>query len=177
MQAKGNKLKSILLSLAIVISLVAGYFIGDYRGKSAREILEKDIAMGKAIEKQRNAEITSLKTELNNIKKNYDRDIKTIREDYEQRSADWERTKSGLSTTIQKQENELNKANMRITQLKGDIAKLPLGKRAELEREIAQLEKQRNQLQRQIEGNRCLKIQVPQSAIDSLSSTQKESKQ
>lgn len=161
-------MKNLLLLLVLVCGLAAGYFVGDYRGKEARLALEKAIETGRTVEREREAALLALKKELDEINTKYRHDLDASRQDYAARSAEWERAKAGLDETIRRQSDKLAAANRNIEQLTSRLGASSGPERERLEQEIARLRKQSAELQRELEGNRCLKTAVPRSVLEAL---------
>lgn len=161
-------MRNLVLLLMLVCGLVTGYFIGDYRGKDARKALEKAVETGKALERDREAAIVALKKDLDDINAKHERDIELSRKDFEARRAEWGRAKVGLDATIKRQTGKLAEANRNIDDLATKLGGSVGAEKERLEQEIARLRKSRDDLQREVEGNRCLKTQIPRSVVDAL---------
>jgi hypothetical protein len=93
-------MRNITLLLLLTSGLLAGYLIGDYRGKDVRAAQEKAIATGKMLEQEHQAVISRLKTELDIINKKHDRELEKLRKNNAGKTAEWLRTKQGLDDKI-----------------------------------------------------------------------------
>lgn len=161
-------MRNFVLLLVLGCGMASGYFVGDYRGKEARAALEKAIAMGMALDREREAVIASLRKDLADIDAKYQRDLEASRRDYEARSVEWQRAKAGLDETIRRQTARIAAANQDLEKLRGQLDGATGDERVKLEQEIARLRKVRADLQRELDGNRCLGTPVPQSVFDAL---------
>ena len=161
-------MRNFVLLLVLVCGLASGYFIGDWRGKDARKALEMAIETGKTLEREREAAIVALKKDLDDINAKYRRDMEANRKDYETRSIAWDRTKAELDKTIKRQTEKLAESNRNIDDLTAKLGGSVGAEKERLKQEIARLRKQNAELQREAEGNRCLKTQVPRSVLDAL---------
>jgi predicted nucleic acid-binding Zn-ribbon protein len=161
--------KNLVRLLVIVLSIAGGYFIGDYRGKEARKALERAMETGKAVVREREATIAALRKDLDAINGKYDRDIDAMRHDYTARTAAWEREKSALDETIGRMKTDLDERKRNIAGLKEKLAKsTDDAEKKGLEQEVARQEHIIADLERRVDGNVCLQIQVPRSVLDAL---------
>jgi uncharacterized protein YdcH (DUF465 family) len=164
-------MKNSILSLVLISGLLAGYLIGDFRGKDVRESLQKTIATGKLAAADREATIAQLKTELNGINEKHLRELATIRKDYEAKTAAWRHNKARLKDNIKRSTRKLAESTNKLKSLVAQADSASETEKARLEMEIARLRKQQAELRDEIEGNACLQVQVPQSVFESLNQT------
>lgn len=161
-------MRNFTLLMVLISGLLAGYLIGDYRGKDARESLKKAIETGKTLDTERETAISRLKTELDGINDKHHRELEAIRKDNESRMAAWRRTQNGLDDKIKRSTTKLAESD---TQLKTLISQRDTASGAEKDRfdqEIERLRKKREDLHREIEGNACLQTRVPYSVFEAL---------
>jgi DNA repair exonuclease SbcCD ATPase subunit len=164
-------MKNFTLLLILVSGLLAGYMIGDYRGKDARESLQKAIETGKNLDTERAATLAKLKTELDDINDLHRRKLEAIRKDNESRMAAWRRTKSGLDDKIKHSTAKLAEFDNRLKTLAALRDAASGAETDQLNLQIERLRKEREDLRRKIEGNACLQTRVPQSVFDALNET------
>ena len=157
-----------ILLLVLFSSLLAGYFIGDYRGKDAREALNKAIETGKTLESERETAITKLKTELEGINEKHQQEISAIRKDNDAKVAAWQRTKVGLENTIKLTTAKLAASDGQMKSLVSQSDGATGAEKARLDQEIERLKKEQLSLRQEIEGGACLQTRVPNSVFDAL---------
>jgi hypothetical protein len=157
-----------ILLLVLFSGLLAGYFIGDYRGKDAREALNKAIETGKTLESERETAITKLKTELEGINEKHQQEISAIRKDNDARVAEWRRTKDGLENTIKLTTAKLTASDVRLKSLVSQRDGATGADKTRLDQEIARLKNEQLGLRQEIEGSACLQARVPNSVFDAL---------
>lgn len=161
-------MRNLVLILVLVAGLVAGYFVGDYRGREARLALAKAIEAGKAAEGERDAAIAALKRDLAAVDAKYKADIDASRRDYAAKSDAWRATKARLDEALQRQNARLAEVNGNVDALAAKLAGATGAERPPLEARIARLRQERAGLQREVEGGACLKTPVPKDVIDAL---------
>ena len=161
-------MRNLLLLLILISGLVAGYFIGDYRGKSARQALEAAIKTGEKLDTERRDAIAKLEMELRSIDAKHRLALEESRKEYDSKAAEWQREKAGLDDKIRRLnvKRVANDAELKI--LNEKLGSASGAEKERLEREIERLRITQGLLAQQIEGNACLKIQVPQSVHDAL---------
>ena len=164
-------MRNITLLLVLVSGLLAGYLIGDYRGKDARAALNKTIETGKTLEQERLTTIAQLKTELEGINEKHSREMERIRKDNAGKTAGWQRTKQGLDDKIKLSTAKLAESETRSKSLTVQSNGASGAEKAKLEQEIKLLEQEQNTLRSEIEGNSCLRARVPQSVFTALNET------
>lgn len=161
-------MRNIILLLVLASGVLSGYLIGDYRGKNAREALQKAIATGKTLDVERETAISRLKSELEIINKTHSRELEAIRKENDARIASWRRSKNSLQNQISHSNASLASVDSRlsalVTQRNGatgaDVARIDL--------EIGHLHKERAGLRRDIEGSECLQTRIPDSVFEAL---------
>lgn len=161
-------MRNLILLLVLVAGLLGGYFVGDYRGKDAREALERAIETGNKVEQERLGTISALKADLKTIDEKHAREINAIRQDFEARSVEWQLVKARLDQTILRQKSMLGELNTKLAELTGKAGTSTGSEKDKLEQEIARLRMERANLEREMKGNVCLETQVPRSVIDAL---------
>jgi hypothetical protein len=160
-----------VLLLVLLSGFLSGYFIGDYRGKEARETLKKAVETGKALDTERDTAITKLKTELVDINDRQHRELEAIRKDNEAKTSEWRRAKESLDDKIKHSTVQLAASDNKLKSLATMRDDASGNEKDTLDQEIAQLRKQRENLRREIEGNACLQAQVPRSVFEALNET------
>ena len=165
--------RNIVLLLVLVTGLVAGYFIGDYRGRAAREALQKTIATGQSIDDELRTANASLKAELERVNGRHAQDIERLRAEYSENSVEWQQTKRGLDGTIRLQHARLVALNRSLDELIAQLGRSHGAEKAQLEQKIAILRNDIDFLLREANGNACLQTQVPNSVIETLNGTDK----
>lgn len=164
-------MKNFILLLVLISGFLSGYFLGDYRGKDAREMLKKAIETGKTLDTERETTIAQLKTELDGINEKHRRELETIRKNSEARTAAWRHSKDGLNDKLKLATAKLAESDTRLKSLLARHDAATGTEQARLELEIARLQQERDDLRREIEGNACLQTRVPHSVFDALNET------
>lgn len=160
--------RNIVLLMVLVTGLVAGYFIGDYRGSKAREALQKAIATGQSIDDELRTANATLKAELEGVTGRHAQDIERLRAEFSENSAEWQHTKSGLDGTIRLQNSRLVALNGALGELIAQLGRSHGAEKVHLEQKIAILKNDIDFLLREVNGNACLQTQVPDSVIETL---------
>jgi chromosome segregation ATPase len=163
--------KNLVLILVLVAGLVAGYFVGDYRGREARLALAKAIEAGKAAEGERDAAIAALRRDLAAVDETYKADIEASRRDYAAKSDAWRATKVRLDEALQRQNARLAELDGNVDALARKLAGATGAERQQLEARLARLRQDRAGLQREVEGGACLRTTVPRGVIEALDAT------
>ena len=161
-------MRNFILLLVLVSGFLSGYLIGDYRGKNAREALQKAIANGKALDAERETAISRLKSELEGINETRGREMEVIRKENDSRIASWRRSKNSLQEQIRHSNANLTSADSRLSTLITQRNKATGADVAHLDLEIERLRKERVGLHREIEGSECLQSQIPDSVFKAL---------
>ena len=161
-------MKNFILLLVLVSGFLSGYLIGDFRGKAARETLNKAIETGKTLDSERDAAITRLKTELDGINAKHHRELEAIRKISDTKAAEWRRTKDGLDDNIKLATAKLAVSDSRLKSLVAQRDAAAGADKAKLDVEIERLRKERDELRREIEGSACLQARVPHGVFDAL---------
>ena len=160
-----------ILLLVLVAGLLAGYFVGDYRGRDAREALNKAIETGKTLDSERETAITQLKTELEGINEKHQREIAVMRKDNDAKLAEWRRTKESLENTIKLTTAKLAAADGQMKSLVSQRDGATGAENARLDLEIERLKKEQANLRQEIEGSACLQARIPHGVFDALNET------
>lgn len=161
-------MKNILLLMVLVSGLVTGYFMGDYRGREARRVLEDAARMGQAIDKELRDANANLKNDLNSVNDRHTQELQKLHEEYASKSAEWQRVKQGLAGTISYQNVKLAEHNRMLDELLERLGRTDGAEKVAMEQKIAILRQDIDMLLREINGNTCLKTPVPQAVIDTL---------
>lgn len=161
-------MRNFTLLLVLISGLLAGYMIGDYRGKDARESLKKAIETGKTLDTERETALSQLKTELAGINDRHHRELEAIRKDNASRMSAWRRTKDGLDDDIQRSTAKLTVSDTRLKVLVAQRDGATGTEKIRLDLEIERLRKERENLRREVEGSACLQMHVPHSVFDAL---------
>jgi len=164
-------MRNFILLLVLISGILSGYLIGDYRGKDAREALQKAIATGKTLDTERAAAITQLKTELDTLDDKHRRELETLRKDNAVKIAEWRHNKDTLEEKIKRNTAQLSESDTRLKSLAAQHDGTSGTEAAKLDLEIARLHKEREELRREIEGNACLQARIPHSVLDALNET------
>lgn len=157
-----------ILLLVLIAGFLSGYMIGDYRGKDARETLQKAAETGKTLDTERDAAIAQLKTELDGINDKRHRELEAIRKDNASKTAAWRRSQDTLDDQIKRSSSKLAESDTRLKTLVAQRDGATGAEKASLDLKIANLRKEREDLRRDIEGNACLQARVPHSVFDAL---------
>lgn len=161
-------MKNIVLLLILLAGLVAGYFVGDYRGRDARRALEEATAAGKELDEKRQQEIVRLNADLDTINRKHAADVAALRQEGEASKAGWEAAKAGLDETIARQKSSAGELTANIARLQDQAGNASGDERKQLEAEIARLQRDLAATRRQLDGNVCLKTPIPSSVFDAL---------
>jgi chromosome segregation ATPase len=160
-----------ILLLVLISGFLSGYLIGDYRGSYARESLKMAVETGKVLVSEREATLTQLKAELDGIADKHQRELEVIRKDNANKAAEWRRTRNGLDDSIKRATAKLNESDIRLKSLVARRDGTSGSVRASLDLEIAHLQKERDNLKQEIEGNACLQTRLPHSVFEALNET------
>lgn len=162
-------MRNLILLLTLLAGGMAGYLIGDYRGKAAREALQEAIDKGNlALEEQKKTSL-QLETRLRDIGDTHQQELEKIRTDYDARSAEWQREKARLNEKIGRLTAERSTNASRLQALEELLRGASGAEKERLQREIELLRIRQVELSQQIKGNACLGVRVPQSVHDALS--------
>ena len=161
-------MKNITLLLVLISGVLAGYLIGDYRGKGAREALDQAIRTGKTLDTEREATIARLKTELDGIDEKHRQELAALQQDNEARVAAWRHSKDKLNDQLKRTTGELAESDIQLKTLATQRDAASGDEKARLELDIQHLKQEQVKLRREIESNTCLQAQVPQSVFDAL---------
>lgn len=164
-------MRNFILLLVLVSGLLAGYFIGDYRGRDAREALGKAIETGKTLEAERMTTISRLKTELEGINEKHRQELAAVRKDNNAKVAGWRRTKSNLANTITHTTATLAESDNRLKSLISQRDSASGAEKPKIELEIARLQKEREDLRQESAGDACLQARAPHSVFEALNET------
>lgn len=161
-------MRNFTLLLVLASGLLAGYQIGDYRGKDARESLQKTVETGQKLDAEREATLSRLKTELGEINDKHHRELDAVRKDNESRMTAWRRTKEGLDHKIKLSTTKLAESDAQLKTLISQRNAAPEDEKSRLDLEIEHLRTDRENLRREVEGSSCLQARVPHSVFDVL---------
>jgi chromosome segregation ATPase len=160
-----------ILLLVLVSGFLSGYLIGDYRGKNARETLQKVVETEKTLDTERKSAIAKLQSDLSGLNDKHNKELEAIRKDNIVKVAEWRRTKEALDEKIKHSTDKLNESDARLKSLVAQRDGAAGKDEASLNLEIAHLRKEREDLRREIEGNTCLQARVPHSVFNALNET------
>lgn len=163
-------MRNLLLLLILISGLLAGYLIGDYRGKEARKALELAIETGKKLETERLDTIAKLEAELNGIHAKYKQQLDALNKEYAAKETEWRKTKAELDTKIRHLKAESAKIDAKLKGLVLQLSNATGPERDALLREIASLQQELANIQIEIDGNQCLKTRIPGNVIKLLNS-------
>ena len=164
-------MRNILLLLVLVCGLVAGYFIGSYSGKDARETLADEIKKGKLLDDELTKANEQLKQELEAVNDKHKLEIDTLRKDYDAKKGEWQHSKAALDETIKRLSGDLGKHKTTLADLKKKLgASTSEADKKRLQAEIDRLNQVIAAGQQELDGNLCLKVKVPQRVLDALGS-------
>jgi chromosome segregation ATPase len=164
-------MRNLTLLLVLVSGLLAGYLIGDYRGKNAREALNKAIETGKTLDAEREAILASLKAELDTINDRHHRELETMRSENASRMAAWRRSRNDLDSAINNSSAQLAESDSKLKALISQHEHASAPDKARLAAEIEQLRKEQEVLRREIDASACLQARVPHSVFEALNET------
>lgn len=162
-------MRNLLMLLVLLAGGLAGYLIGDYSGKAAREALQEAIDKGKVVLAEQQKTSLQLETRLREIGNAHQEELERIRTDYDTKSAEWQREKTRLNERISRLTAERSSNASRLQTLEESIKNASGPEKERLQREIELLRIRQIELSQQIEGNACLNVRVPQSVHDALS--------
>jgi peptidoglycan hydrolase CwlO-like protein len=164
-------MRNFILLLVLVSGLLAGYFIGDYRGRDAREALSKAIETGKTLDAERMTTISRLKTELEGIDEGHRQELAAIRKDNDAKVARWRSTKSNLADTTKHAAAALAESDDKLKSLATQRDSASGAEKIMLEKEIARLRTEQEALRHESAGNACLQARAPRSVYEALNET------
>ncbi len=161
-------MKNITLLLVLISGLLAGYLIGDYRGKEARAALDQAVRTGKSLDTEREASIARLKAELDGIDEKHHQELAALQQDNEARAAAWRHSRDKLNDQLKRATGKLAESDTQLKTLSTQRDAASGDEKAKLELDIQHLKQEQTKLRREIESNACLQAQVPQSVFDAL---------
>jgi hypothetical protein len=161
-------MRNFILLLVLISGFLSGYLIGDYRGRDARESLKKAVETGNTLASEREISIARLKEDLDTINDKQHRELETIRENNLSKTAEWRRAKGSLDDRNRRATAKLDESYTRLKTLISQRDGASASEKASFGLEIARLQKEREDLRREIEGNACLQARVPHSVSDAL---------
>ena len=164
-------MRNFILLLALVSGLLAGYFIGDYRGRDAREALNKAIETGKTLDAERMTTISRLKTELEGIDEEHRQELAAIRKDNDSRVERWRSARSNLADTMKHATAALAESDDRLKSLAIQRDSVSGTDKTRLEQEIARLRTEQEAQRQESAGNSCLQARAPHSVFAALNET------
>ncbi|BCK87296.1 hypothetical protein MIZ01_1068 [Sideroxyarcus emersonii] len=164
-------MKNLTLLLVLVSGLLAGYQIGDYRGKHAREALQQAIETGKSLDLERRTALTRLEHQLDDINANHRQQLEAIRRNSANREAAWHRARNELGEQATRSKAQLAATDSRLEALTARRNSATGDEQASLDQQIARLQQERNELRSEIEGNACLQTRVPHGVAEALNET------
>ncbi|ADE12236.1 hypothetical protein [Sideroxydans lithotrophicus] len=164
-------MRNLILLLVLVSGLLAGYLIGDYRGRNAREALNKAIETGKMLDAEREATLASLKNELDGINDKHHRELETMRRENASRMAAWQHYRNDLDGTIRHSSVQLAESDSKLKALVAQHQHASAADKTRLAAEIEHLRKGREGLRREIDASACLQEQVPHDVFEALNET------
>jgi chromosome segregation ATPase len=157
-----------ILLLVLVSGLLAGYMVGDYRGKDARAALNKAIETGNTLGAERETAITNLKTELNGINEKHQRELDAVRKANDIRKTEWQCAKESLDASNKRLNAQLADSDNQIKSLVAKRDAASGAEKASLDQEIARQQNTLADLRREIQGNTCLQTQLPNSVFNAM---------
>lgn len=160
-----------ILLLVLISGFLSGYLVGDYRGRDARESLERAVATGKTLASERETALVQLKAELDSISDKYHGELDTIRKDSASKASEWRRSGNSLNARINHTTARLAESDTRLKSLVAQREAASGSSKASLDQKIALLQKERAGLQQEIESNTCLRARVPHDVFDALNET------
>lgn len=164
-------MKNFVRLLMLVSGLLAGYFVGDYRGSETRRALEEAVRMGQSLDRELQESHATLQAELSGVSRRHAEELASLRTEYARKSAEWQQTRQGLDATIHYQSTKLAAHNRMLDELLEQLGSTDGAERAGVEQKIAILRSDIDGLLRELNGNACLKTAVPHSVLDSLNGT------
>jgi DNA repair exonuclease SbcCD ATPase subunit len=165
-------MKNFTLLLVLVSGLLAGYFVGDYRGRAARDALQKAVATGRALNAELESSSTRLKGQLDLIQKQHARELQGSREEYDRKLAEWERVKASMDKTIQRQHEATAEADARLQVLMSRLENAKGTSAVQVAQEMEQVRRERDAMRREMAGNVCLKTPVPEGVVETLNTAE-----
>lgn len=164
-------MKNLTLLLVLVSGLLAGYLVGDYRGRQAREALQQAIETGKTLDIERQTALSQLKRELDGINATHQQELDAIRHRSATREAAWHRARSELGEQAKRSEAQLAATDARLETLIARRNTATGNEKASLDQQIVRLQQERDELRSEIEGQTCLQTRVPHAVAEALNET------
>lgn len=162
-------MRNLLLLLILIAGGMAGYLIGSYRGKAAITALEQVIETNKRLIEEQKKTMDDLRLTLGNIARIHQEELDKTNQEYELKRDNWQRQISGLNQTIKEQKSKHAKLDAQLKNLIGQLNGATGARKEEIEREIAELNKELGALLQQIESNTCLTVLLPPIVHETLS--------
>ncbi len=172
-QCKESRMRKFLLSLFFLVGLLSGYLIEHFQGMKSRNALEKIANSRKEMLQEREAKIKALQTNLKGIEEKHTREMKEARAEFNMQSTEWERDKANLDGTLKHKMANLDKVNEEIHILNKQLENIRSSDRSKITQQIAAKKNEVENAIIEIEGTRCLTVQVPQSVLAVLGEVKK----
>ncbi len=164
-------MKNLTLLLVLVSGLLAGYLVGDYRGRHAREALQQAIETGKTLDIERQTALAQLKRELDGISASHQQELEAIRHRSATREAAWHRARSLPGEQAKRLEAQLAAADARLGTLVARRNTATGNEQVSLDQQIVRLRQERDDLRSEIEGHACLQTRLPHAVAEALNET------
>jgi uncharacterized protein YgiM (DUF1202 family) len=156
-------LRNIIILVLMVVSGIAGYYIGSHKGRDAIEALEK-IKSATAQEQQaHDAAQNELKNRISELEKNYQEEKQKLVEAHEKQNAEWDEIKADKDKRIAELSGAISSNQNVIQHLIQVEATKQVGskERSRLDSQIAKLEKEESDEKTAISGEKCVDTVVP----------------
>lgn len=167
-------MRNLLLLLILVSGLLAGYLIGDFRGKEARKALELAIEKGKILDKERLTTIAKLEADLSDTHAKYKQQIDALNKVYDGKETKWRETVAGLEATIGRLKAKRTAIETELKELIEQLNSATGEKKEAVAKRIETLKKMLAEIQVEIDGNQCFKTPVPGNVVDLLNIGEKK---
>lgn len=167
-------LRNIIILGLMVVSGIAGYFIGSYKGRAAEEALEQIKLASSQAQQSHDATENELKKRIGELDKNYQAEKEKLIETHEKQNAEWDEIKTDKDKRIAELSGAISSNQNVIQHLIQIESTKQVGskERSKLDSQIAKLEKEESDEKSAISGEKCVDAVVPIEIVKMLSEVQ-----
>jgi uncharacterized coiled-coil protein SlyX len=162
-------MKNITLVIVMIVAAIAGYFIGSYSGRNAKEALANALVAARLATDDHDKTVKELNNRIIKLDSDYEIDKKARDASYEKQKVKWAGLLAGRDKRITELSKESSGTGAEIERLRGSLKGMTSPEeRQRMNERIAKLEKELKDQQILITGLECSKIPVPQEILSKL---------
>lgn len=159
-------MKNLVILLVMAAGGISGYFIGAHQGKAAIEALATLEQAAKQEKTESDKAINALKESMARLASEHKNELSKIENEYKQQRAKLDDALAGKDKKIKDMTAKMNNNQQEIERLRNNAvsATYPVEKQKLLER-VAHLEKEKRNLESDVEGLKCLSVGAPDEIL------------